>query len=54
MKNFVRLTFIGDIMCQKEQSLAALARHGTYRYDEAFAPIRHLFVKSENSNSLNK
>jgi poly-gamma-glutamate synthesis protein (capsule biosynthesis protein) len=47
MKNFVRLTFIGDIMCQKEQSLAALARHGTYRYDEAFAPIRHLFVKSD-------
>lgn len=47
MKNCVRLTFVGDIMCQKEQSLAALARHGTYRYDEAFAPIRCLFEKSD-------
>ena len=54
MKNFVRLTFIEDIMCQREQSIAALARHRTYRYEEAFAPIRRLFEKSDNIYSLTR
>lgn len=46
MNNKIRLSFVGDLMCQKEQSHAAMARHGAYRYEEAFAPVRSLFEKS--------
>ena len=46
MKDRIRITLIGDLMCQKEQSHAAMTRYGAYRYEEAFAPVRRLFEKS--------
>ena len=47
MKNRIRLTFLGDLMCQKEQSQAARLRHGTYQYHDTFSDVRHLFEDSD-------
>ncbi len=47
MKNEIKLTFVGDIMCQREQSAAAWSRHGTYAYDQTFAAVTGLFAESD-------
>jgi poly-gamma-glutamate synthesis protein (capsule biosynthesis protein) len=47
MKEQIRITFVGDLMCQKEQSKAARQRHGTYHYHNIFAGVRHLFHDSD-------
>jgi poly-gamma-glutamate synthesis protein (capsule biosynthesis protein) len=43
----IKLTFIGDIMCQKEQNEAAWKRHGRFSYDETFTHVAHLFTDSD-------
>ena len=47
MKNEIKLTFVGDIMCQREQNAAAWARHNDYIYDETFAAVAGLFKDSD-------
>lgn len=47
MKDKIPLTFLGDLMCQKEQSQAAHQRHGAFQYHETFASVRHLFEGSD-------
>lgn len=47
MKDRIRLTFLGDLMCQKEQSLAAYQRYGAFQYHETFSSVRHLFKGSD-------
>lgn len=47
MKNEIKLTFVGDIMCQREQNAAAWERHNAYNYDETFAAVAELFEESD-------
>lgn len=47
MKNEIKLTFVGDIMCQREQSAAAWKRHGAYVYDQTFLAVTRLFNESD-------
>jgi hypothetical protein len=47
MKDSIRITFVGDIMCQREQSSAAYKRYGRYCYEKAFTPVRQLFQASD-------
>jgi poly-gamma-glutamate synthesis protein (capsule biosynthesis protein) len=47
MKKYIKLTFTGDIMCQREQNLAALARHGRYDYRDTFVKVADLFKESD-------
>jgi poly-gamma-glutamate synthesis protein (capsule biosynthesis protein) len=47
MKNEIKLTFVGDIMCQREQSAAAWLRHGAYIYDQTFSAVTKLFAESD-------
>lgn len=45
MDRLIKLTFIGDIMCQREQ-IAAIQRCRT-RYDVIFDQVKHLWVDSD-------
>lgn len=47
MNTNIKLTFVGDIMCQKEQSQAAWNRHGSYKYDDTFSNIKNIFNESD-------
>ncbi|MBK6959461.1 MAG: CapA family protein [Nitrosomonas sp.] len=47
MKNEIKLTFVGDIMCQSEQNAAVWARHNAYIYDEVFTAVAGLFKESD-------
>ena len=46
MRNFQKITFIGDIMCKKEM-LKAAARDGGYDFQSCFEGVRALFEESD-------
>ncbi|WP_292992836.1 CapA family protein [Nitrosomonas sp.] len=47
MKDEIRLTFVGDIMCQREQNAVAWSRHGEFAYDQTFTAVTEFFAESD-------
>lgn len=47
MSDHIRITLLGDLMCQKEQTAAALMRHGKLDYRDGFTSVKGLLAKSD-------
>lgn len=47
MKDYLKITFCGDIMCLRDQNKAAMAKYGDYSYEGYLSSISHLFKDSD-------
>jgi poly-gamma-glutamate synthesis protein (capsule biosynthesis protein) len=47
MSDEIKITFIGDIMCQREQNIATHSRSGAPGYDETFSAVTGRFRDSD-------
>jgi poly-gamma-glutamate synthesis protein (capsule biosynthesis protein) len=47
MSDDIKITFVGDLVCLKEQSVACLRKYQRYNYDEIFEGVLNLFRSSD-------